>query len=67
MELAAKQRNSSPEWLRREGEFKKQIKMLWFDNHVHQKNSLKLLEGIVGKKRQVLGTNFSGWDQQKNL
>ena len=65
MELAAKQRNSSPEWLRREGEFKKQIKMLWFDNHVHQKNSLKLLEGIVGKKRQVLGTNFSGGDQPK--
>jgi hypothetical protein len=37
--------------------------LVWFDNHVHQESSLKLLEEIVGNDRQVLGTNFLGWDQ----
>ncbi len=65
MALAAQQRNTTPEWLREEGEFKRQLKKLWFDNHVHQEDSLELLESIVGKSNQVLGTNFSGWDQPK--
>ena len=30
---------------------------------VHQEESLKLLDSIVGRDRQVLGTNFLGWDQ----
>ena len=63
MAHAARSRHTSPEWIREEGEFERQINLLWFDNHVHQDISLKLLEKIVGKDRQVLGTNFSGWDQ----
>tara|TARA_B100001123_G_scaffold104389_1_gene121017 strand:- start:6544 stop:7521 length:978 start_codon:yes stop_codon:yes gene_type:complete len=60
---AAEKRATSPEWIREEGAFKKYLKMLWFDNHVHQEESLKLLDSIVGRDRQVLGTNFLGWDQ----
>ena len=41
----------------------RQLNLIWFDNHVHQDASLKLLEDIVGRERQVLGTNFLGWDQ----
>ena len=61
--LAAQNRHTSPDWIREEGEFLKQLKLIWFDNHVHQDASLKLLEEIVGNERQVLGTNFLGWDQ----
>jgi aminocarboxymuconate-semialdehyde decarboxylase len=61
--LAAENRHTSPDWIREEGEFLKQLKLIWFDNHVHQDASLKLLEEIVGNERQVLGTNFLGWDQ----
>lgn len=61
--LAAENRHTSPDWIREEGEFLKQLKLIWFDNHVHQNASLKLLEEIVGNERQVLGTNFLGWDQ----
>ena len=63
MALAAENRHTSPEWIRQKGEFLRQLKLIWFDNHVHQDASLKLLEEIVGKERQVLGTNFLGWDQ----
>ena len=61
--LAAENRHTSPDWIREEGEFLKQLKLIWFDNHVHQDASLRLLEEIVGNERQVLGTNFLGWDQ----
>ncbi len=61
--LAAKNRHTSPDWIREEGAFLNQLKLIWFDNHVHQDASLRLLEEIVGNERQVLGTNFLGWDQ----
>jgi len=61
--LAAENRHTSPEWIREKGEFLRQLGLVWFDNHVHQESSLKLLEEIVGNDRQVLGTNFLGWDQ----
>lgn len=63
LSLAAEFRHTSPEWIREKGEFIKQLQLIWFDNHVHQMPSLNLLETIVGKNRQVLGTNFLGWDQ----
>jgi aminocarboxymuconate-semialdehyde decarboxylase len=63
MSLAAENRHTSPDWIRKKGEFLRQLKLIWFDNHVHQDASLKLLEEIVGNDRQVLGTNFLGWDQ----
>tara|TARA_B100001250_G_scaffold331769_1_gene297000 strand:- start:7967 stop:8944 length:978 start_codon:yes stop_codon:yes gene_type:complete len=60
---AAEKRPTSPDWLKKEGEFLKYLKRIWFDNHVHQKESLELLDSVVGRERQVLGTNFLGWDQ----
>ena len=65
MALAAENRHTSPEWIREKGEFLRQLKLIWFDNHVHQKESLDLLDSLVGTERQVLGTNFLGWDQPK--
>lgn len=63
MALAAENRHTSPEWIREKGEFLKQLKLVWFDNHVHQDQSLDLLDSLVGSDRLVLGTNFLGWDQ----
>ena len=56
-------RHTSPDWIKEKGEFLRQLQLIWFDNHVHQEASLNLLNEIVGKERQVLGTNFLGWDQ----
>ena len=63
MALAAENRHTSPDWIREKGEFLRQLNLIWFDNHVHQDASLNLLQEIVGKDKQVLGTNFLGWDQ----
>ncbi len=60
---AAMNRPDSPDWLKKNGEFERQLQLLWYDNHVHSKSSLGLLESVVGKERLVLGTNFLGWDQ----
>ena len=60
---AAMNRPDSPDWLRKNGEFERQLQLLWYDNHVHSKSSLGLLKSVVGKERLVLGTNFLGWDQ----
>ncbi|MGA1060980.1 MAG: amidohydrolase family protein [Ilumatobacteraceae bacterium] len=38
------------------------LRRLWFDNHVHDEQSLKLLSDRVGAERLVLGTNLAGWD-----
>lgn len=38
------------------------MRRLWFDNHVHDDDSLVLLERKVGRGRLVLGTNLAGWD-----
>jgi len=35
---------------------------LWFDNHVHDDDSLALLTRKVGADRLVVGTNLAGWD-----
>lgn len=38
------------------------LRRLWFDNHVHDTDSLDLLTRKVGEDRLVLGTNLAGWD-----
>ncbi len=38
------------------------LKRLWYDNHVHDDESLALLEAKVGRDRLVVGTNLAGWD-----
>lgn len=38
------------------------MRRMWFDNHVHDDDSLALLERKVGRDRLVLGTNLAGWD-----
>lgn len=38
------------------------LRRLWFDQHVHDDESLKLLEDRVGRDRLVVGTNLAGWD-----
>lgn len=38
------------------------LQRMWFDNHVHDADSLDLLERKVGRDRIVLGTNLAGWD-----
>jgi aminocarboxymuconate-semialdehyde decarboxylase len=38
------------------------LKRLWYDNHVHDAESLALLEAKVGRDRLVVGTNLAGWD-----
>jgi aminocarboxymuconate-semialdehyde decarboxylase len=60
---AAHKRPWSNDTLRTPGAFEARLQRLWFDNHVHSDASLALLEGIVGRERLLLGTNFAGWDQ----
>lgn len=38
------------------------LRRLWFDQHVHDDDSLALVEGKVGRDRMVVGTNLAGWD-----
>lgn len=42
--------------------FEDGLRRLWFDNHVHDDDSLALLTDKVGADRLVLGTNLAGWD-----
>ncbi len=43
-------------------DFQGAMRRMWFDNHVHDDDSLMLLERKVGRDRLVLGTNLAGWD-----
>ena len=38
------------------------LRRLWFDQHLHDDRSLRLLEERVGSDRMVVGTNLAGWD-----
>ena len=38
------------------------LKRLWFDQHLHDEESLRLLTDRVGRDRLVVGTNLAGWD-----
>lgn len=43
-------------------DFRGTMRRMWFDNHVHDDDSLALLERKVGRERIVVGTNLAGWD-----
>ena len=43
-------------------DFRGTMRRMWFDNHVHDDDSLALLERKVGRDRLVVGTNLAGWD-----
>ncbi len=50
-------------WAReRPVDFQAAMQRMWFDNHVHDDDSLALLERKVGRDRLVVGTNLAGWD-----
>jgi aminocarboxymuconate-semialdehyde decarboxylase len=50
-------------WAReRPVDFQGTMQKMWFDNHVHDDDSLWLLERKVGRDRLVVGTNLAGWD-----
>lgn len=42
------------------------LKRLWFDQHLHDEESLRLLTERVGRDRLVVGTNLAGWDAPAN-
>jgi aminocarboxymuconate-semialdehyde decarboxylase len=46
-------------------DFQGAMQRMWFDNHVHDDDSLVLLERKVGRDRLVVGTNLAGWDAPK--
>ncbi len=46
-------------------DFQGAMQQMWFDNHVHDDDSLELLERKVGRGRLVVGTNLAGWDAPK--
>lgn len=43
-------------------DFQATMRRMWFDNHVHDDDSLELLTRKVGNDRLVIGTNLAGWD-----
>ena len=47
---------------RRWVDFAAGLRRLWFDQHVHDDDSLALVERKVGRDRMVVGTNLAGWD-----
>jgi aminocarboxymuconate-semialdehyde decarboxylase len=50
-------------WARQDPvDFQGTLRRMWFDNHVHDDDSLALLERKVGRDRLVVGTNLAGWD-----
>lgn len=60
---AARMRPWSPEWLRADGAFDGLLRRIWFDSHVHDPRSRRLLAEVCGTDRLVYGTNLGGWDQ----
>jgi aminocarboxymuconate-semialdehyde decarboxylase len=64
---ATRRRPWSPDYLKPDGAFEALLSRFWLDNHVHDDNLLQLLESYVGPEHIVLGTNFSGWDQPKQV
>ena len=61
--LAARNRPWSPAWLKDDpAMFDTLLRRLWFDVHVHDTGSLRLLADAVGNDHLVYGTNFGGWD-----
>lgn len=49
--------------LKAPGAFDEALRRIWFDCHVHDAASFRLLVERVGTERIVFGTNFAGWDE----
>jgi aminocarboxymuconate-semialdehyde decarboxylase len=64
---ATRRRPWSRDDLRQDGAFEELLARFWLDNHVHDTEVLRLLERHVGPEHIVLGTNFSGWDQPRQV
>ena len=64
---ATRRRPWSPEHLRPDGAFEALLSRFWLDNHIHNDDLIPLLERYVGPEHIVLGTNFSGWDQPREV
>lgn len=43
-------------------EARESLDRLWFDTHVHSRDSLDLLTAVVNTERLVFGSNHGGWD-----
>lgn len=64
---AARKRPWSQGPMRDEEGFVQRLRRLWYDDHVHDPESRRLLERVVGADRLVMGTNFAGWDQPEHM
>ncbi len=64
---ATRRRPWSPAHVREDGAFEAYLSRFWLDNHVHDERALGLLQTMVGPEHIVLGTNFAGWDQPKEV
>jgi aminocarboxymuconate-semialdehyde decarboxylase len=64
---ATRRRPWSPDYLRPDGAFEALLSRFWLDNHIHDDQALPLVERYVGTEHMVLGTNFSGWDQPREV
>ena len=64
---ASRRRPWSPDYLRQDGAFEDLLSRFWVDNHVHDDAVMAWLERHVGPEHIVLGTNFSGWDQPREV
>lgn len=64
---ACRRRPWSPAHVRNDGAFEALLERFWLDNHVHASGGLAKLETLVGPEHVVLGTNFAGWDQPRNV
>ncbi len=62
LRVAAYKRPWATEYIKKDGNFEKLIKRIWYDSHVTDPNSLELLKNWVGNDKIVYGTNFAGWD-----
>ena len=59
----AERRPASPDWLKPEGVFDRQLERLWFDCHVTGEREFAFVTDVLGADRLVYGTNFGGWDR----
>lgn len=55
-----------PPSLRHEGALHHRLRRLWFDTHVHDEDALALLRKHCDEQHLVYGTNFAGWDQERD-
>ena len=54
--------DSMAHFQRRESDFGRALRRLWFDSHLEPGPARDLVVGTVGVDRMVYGTNFGGWD-----